>query len=217
MGGTSYGNQVIFNSLQLNLPTVTTTAISGISTTSATGGGNIIDDGGSLITAKGICWSTTTNPTISDNKTIDGSGTGSYFSIIGNLTLSRTYYVRAYAINNLGTSYGSEFSFTTAASMPLFSVPIVGTKTEVKPITATTATSGGYISNDGGSVVTTRGVCWGSSQNPTIANNVSNDGGTGTGFFSSSVSGLLGCGGTYYLRAYATNSSGKLWRIYNFG
>ena len=96
-------------------PTVTTTAISEIDKTTATGGGNVTADGGAEVTARGICWSTSQNPTISGSHTTDGTGTGSFTSAMTGLTASTTYYVRAYATNSAGTAYGEEVSFTTLA------------------------------------------------------------------------------------------------------
>ena len=94
-------------------PTVTTTAVSNIDKTTATGGGNVTADGGATVTARGICWSTTQNPTISGSHTTDGTGTGSFTSAMTDLTAGTTYYVRAYATNSAGTAYGEELSFTT--------------------------------------------------------------------------------------------------------
>ena len=94
-------------------PTVTTTAISDIDKTTATAGGNVTADGGAEITARGICWSTSQNPTVSDSHTTDGTGTGSFTSAMTSLTANTTYYVRAYATNSAGTAYGEEMSFTT--------------------------------------------------------------------------------------------------------
>ena len=94
-------------------PTVTTTAISDIDKTTATGGGNVTADGGATVTARGICWSTSQNPTISGSHTTDGTGTGSFTSAMTSLTANTTYYVRAYATNSAGTAYGEEVSFTT--------------------------------------------------------------------------------------------------------
>lgn len=73
----------------------------------------IASTGGKSITTRGVCWSTTANPTIADNKTVDGSGKGSFNSAITGLTKATTYYVRAYATNDIGTSYATEMSFTT--------------------------------------------------------------------------------------------------------
>ena len=90
----------------------TTTATS-ITVSSASSGGNITADGGLSITARGICWSTSQNPTISDSKTSNGTGIGSFTSSITGLSPNTTYYVRAYATNNVGTNYGVQISFTT--------------------------------------------------------------------------------------------------------
>jgi hypothetical protein len=78
-------------------------------------GGNISDDGGVTVTARGVCWSTGQTPTIEDNKTEDGTGAGSFTSKIIGLELNTTYYVRAYATNSGGTGYGSTMSFTTSS------------------------------------------------------------------------------------------------------
>ncbi|MBO4739818.1 MAG: hypothetical protein J5606_09725, partial [Bacteroidales bacterium] len=99
------------------IPTISTTAVSNIDTTSATSGGNITSDGGATVTARGICWSTSPNPTISDSHTTDGNGIGSFTSSITGLTANTTYYVRAYATNVVGTVYGNEITFTTAGVM----------------------------------------------------------------------------------------------------
>lgn len=92
-------------------PTVTTTAISAISGTSAASGGNVTDDGGDAVTAKGVCWATSIEPTVDDDVTDDGTGEGAFTSAITGLTARSTYYVRAYATNGDGTGYGDEFNF----------------------------------------------------------------------------------------------------------
>ena len=95
------------------IPGVTTEPITDNTMTKATGGGNVTDDGGSAVSARGVCWSTGQNPTLEDNHTTDGSGTGTFTSYLTGLTDSTTYYVRAYATNIEGTAYGNEVSFTT--------------------------------------------------------------------------------------------------------
>ena len=95
---------------------LSTEAVSNITDTTAESGGNITDDGGSAVTARGVCYSTSANPTIADNITTDGSGTGSFTSNLTGLTTNTTYYVRAYATNANGTAYGNEQSFTTLNS-----------------------------------------------------------------------------------------------------
>jgi hypothetical protein len=107
-----YSNEVSIKTI--NLPTLTTTAITDISVNSAKSGGSISSDGSSSISAKGVVWGTAINPTIAlSTKTSDGTGTGAFSSSITGLTASTKYYVRAYATNTAGTSYGNELSFTT--------------------------------------------------------------------------------------------------------
>jgi hypothetical protein len=96
-------------------PTVTTTGITGITSNAATGGGNVTSEGNSSVTARGVCWSPLQNPTTADSKTVDGSGAGSFTSSIAGLSSSTPYYLRAYATNSVGTSYGSQVSFVTTS------------------------------------------------------------------------------------------------------
>jgi uncharacterized protein (TIGR02145 family) len=113
--GTAYGNEIQFTTGQsVALPTVTTDDISAIAETSATSGGNVTTDGGAEVTARGICWNSEGTPDIADNKTIDGSGIGSFISSASGLSGNTSYYVRAYATNRAGTAYGAEKQFTTS-------------------------------------------------------------------------------------------------------
>ena len=107
-------------------PTVTTANVTNIGTNSASCGGNVTNDGYSTVTARGICWSTSQSPTISDSHTSDGSGTGAFTSNITDLESGFTYYVRAYATNSAGTAYGNEVSFTTF-SCPDITLPYLET------------------------------------------------------------------------------------------
>jgi uncharacterized protein (TIGR02145 family) len=117
------------------------------------------------------------------------------------LTSGTRYYVRAYATNSIGTAYGNEISFTSGSVV----VPTVTTAAISSPGIAT-AVSGGNVTSAGGGTITARGICWGTSANPTIAGSFSSDG-TGTGAFTSNLTGLT-AGTLYYVRAYATNSAG---------
>ena len=115
-GVAGYGEEVSFTTLDKLLPIVTTaTEVTDITVSSAVCGGEVTFDG-NLSTTRGICWSTTGNPTIEDNKTTDGYGVGSFTSQIPNLVSNTQYYVRAYATNEVGTAYGEEVSFTTLAA-----------------------------------------------------------------------------------------------------
>lgn len=202
---TIYGGEITFTTEQIpdpESPIVTTADVTDITQTTAVSGGNVTDDGGAAVTARGVCWSTSQNPTVSDNHTSDGNGTGSFTSNLTNLTANTTYYVRAYATNENGTSYGEQKSFTTLQNIELPTV----TTADVTDITQTTAVSGGNVTDDGGAAVTARGVCWSKDPNPTIDNSfISN--GNGTGSFTIEISGLTSAT-TYYVRAYATNSEG---------
>jgi len=204
-GGTAYGNELSFTTTPdaPTLPTVITAAVTSVTVSSAVCGGEVTNEGGASVTARGVCWSTSINPDIDGNKTIDGDGPGSFISNPSGLTGNTTYYIRAYAINSVGPAYGNELSFTTGAVLPSI------TTTAVTAITSTSATSGGDISSDGGSDVTARGICWSTSQDPTIAGDHTDDGG-GTGIFISDMAGLTP-GTTYYVRAYATNSIGTIY------
>lgn len=202
--GTTYGDQLTLTALAL-LPTLTTTAISAITATTATSGGNITSDGGAAVTSKGVCWSTNLNPTTTDSKSSDGTGTGIFTSLITSLIPGTTYYVRAYANNSAGTAYGNQFTATTFAILPTI------TTTAASSITSTTATSGGNITNDGGAAVIARGVCWSTSQNPTTVDSKTING-MGSGSFISSINDLAP-GTSYYIRAYATNSIGTAYGI----
>ena len=94
-------------------PTILGAATTSIADTTATSGGNVTNDGGSTVTAYGVCWSTSTAPTITDSKTSNGTGTGEFTSSVAGLTASTKYYLRAYATNNVGTAYGPTKELTT--------------------------------------------------------------------------------------------------------
>lgn len=96
------------------VPVVITAEVTDIAVTTAISGGTVSDDGGSLINARGVCWSTSPNPTIKDSKTNDGTGAGSFTSAITGLVPDTDYFVRAYASNKKGTAYGSIMTFRTA-------------------------------------------------------------------------------------------------------
>jgi len=195
-----------------HLPSVSTGTVTNITTTTATCSGNVTSDGGSSVTSRGVCWSTTQNPTTANSKTIDdlaqktkavdGTGLGTYNSDITGLSTNTTYYVRAYATNSQGTAYGEQRAFTTNAELTIPSV----TTGDVTNITTTTADCSGNVTSDGGSSVTARGVYWSTSENPTTSNSKTTDG-TGLGAYTGNITGLYP-NTTYYVRAYATNAQG---------
>ena len=204
--GTGYGTEVTFATLTANLPGVTTSYTTDIQYYKASGVGNVYNDGGSPVTERGICWSTTSGTeSTSGNKSASTSGgTGSFEAVMTNLTPGTTYYYKAYAINIIGTNYGTELSFATQP-LPV-TLPTL-TTTAIGSITSTSAVSGGTITNDGGGSITAVGICWSNSSGPSIlASNKTTDVLT-AGTFNSAISGLT-LGVTYYVRAYATNIAG---------
>jgi uncharacterized protein (TIGR02145 family) len=199
--GTGYGDQVTFTTSQIAVPALTTTELTAITKVAAVSGGNITSENGASVTERGVCWSTSANPTIADNKTTEGTGTGSFSSALAGLSGGTTYYVRAFATNSGGTGYGNEISFTTLPP----TAPVLTTKA-ISSLTTNSLISGGAITDDGGASITARGICWNTASNPTIGNNKSIED-SGTGNFTSSIFGLLP-NTTYYIRAYATNNAG---------
>ncbi len=201
--GTSYGAQVSFITLP-QAPTVTTEPVSGITSNSATGNGTISSLGGPNPTAYGVCWSTSADPTTADSKTDEGAAgsTGVFTSSITGLSPNTTYYVRAYATNTAGTSYGNEVSFTTNGIAPTVSTQ------DASDITATSAVGNGNISDLGIPNPSQHGVCWNTGGSPTTADSKTEQGAViATGAFTSSISGLSP-NTTYYVRAYTANSAG---------
>lgn len=188
--------------IDTSTPVLTTDTVSAITQTSAQCGGTITSDGGDAITVRGVCWSIAQSPTIADSITSDSIGIGSFTSSITGLIAETTYYVRAYATNSAGTGYGNQQMFTT---LPASALPTL-TTTSVSDITQTTATCGGTVTTDGGSPITERGVCWSVSPGPTMADSRTLDG-SGTGMFVSNMTSLA-AGTLYYVRAYATNTTG---------
>ena len=199
--GTGYGDEVSFVTLDLpSVSTLSSVAITGATT--AGSGGSVSSDGGATVTAYGVCWSTSSAPTISDSHTTDGAGTGSFTSVLSGLGSGGVaYYLRAYATNEVGTAYGSQVSFSTPTLAAVSTSAISG-------LGSTGATCGGTVSSEGGVSVTARGLCWGASSLPTLDScaGYTSDG-SGSGSFSSSITGLSS-GATYYARAYATNAVG---------
>ena len=186
--------------------TISIISATNISNTSVTINGEVKYDGGSTVVQRGICWSTNQNPTIADNITSNGSGSGSFTSYITSLNANTTYYSRAYATNGVGTAYGNQINFTTtniSGSIATLTTVSAGNLAD------NSAVSGGNITSDGGSTVTQRGVCWSTNVNPTIADNITTNG-SGSGSFTSSIT-SLNSNTTYYYRAYATNGVGTVY------
>jgi hypothetical protein len=201
--GIGYGEQISFTTTAVAVPLLVTAAVTSITSASAVSGGNITSDNGEIVTSRGVCYNTSPNPTITNSKTTLCPGVGPFTCTLLGLAPGTTYYLRAYATNSVGTSYGNELNFKTLATLPSVS-SVFATS-----IGQNTAVSGGNITKDGGSVVTNRGVCWNMTGSSTIADNKTDDG-SGSGIFSSLITGLLPST-VYYVRAYATNSIGTVY------
>jgi uncharacterized protein (TIGR02145 family) len=205
--GTGYGQEEVFTTLNSSgnpqLPTVTTAGVTNITQTSAMCGGDVLSAGSNPVTGRGVCWGLSPNPTIANDTTVDGTGTGLFVSHLVNLQPNQQYYVRAYATNSSGTAYGNEVTFTSGTSG--VASPSVVTSI-ITSYTANSAVGGGNVIADGGAPVTAKGVCWSPNPAPSLSDPHTNDG-TGTGTFVSNIAGLLP-NTTYYVKAYATNSAG---------
>lgn len=198
--GTSSKAIVINNTLFS--PMVSTAIASNITGSTFTIGGSVIANGASSVTAYGVCWATTQNPTIAASKTTDGTGLGSFTSSISGLIAGTTYYVRAYATNSTTTSYGNQVTVAT----PLTVVFPTVTTSAATNITESAATCAGSSTATGGAAITEKGICWSTNQSPTISDSKIASG-NGTGSFTVQLS-ALAPNTIYYVRSYAVNSAG---------
>ena len=196
---TAYSEQKSFTTND-GLPVVTTSQTTATST-QISSGGSITNDGGYSITTRGICYSTANStPTIEDSYTTAGIGTGTFSSVITNVDVSTTYYVRAYATNSIGTGYGKVVSLTTGNGLPTVTTTAITKNGQ-------TFLSGGNVTDDGGSAILARGICYGTFPNPDLsATYTHTSDGTGKGYYTSTISSSIS--GTIYVRAYATNANG---------
>lgn len=200
---TYYGDQINFTTIPAD-PSIITRAVDNIGTTTARSGGtNIVPSTGGTILDKGICWNTSTNPTISNSHNHEGSGSSSFTSDLTGLSSSTTYYVRAFVQNeNLNIVYGDNVSFTTVnTSAP--GVEIYDTSI----LTNTSMTLYGAVYSANGGTITERGFCWSITGTPTTSDDKAIVAGT-TGEFSLYQSSGLGSGLVYEIRAYAINEYG---------
>ncbi|OGX84618.1 hypothetical protein BEN48_02445 [Hymenobacter glacialis] len=185
------------------VPSVSTTVVTLIQGTTARTGGNVSNEGGAPVTARGVVYGPAANPRLGAPGTAflaDGAaGPGSFTSDLTGLTPATTYYVAAYATNNNGTNYGSDQTFATDG-------PPTAMTRDATAITQVSASSGGDAF---GSSITVRGVVYSATPNPRIggAGVVNMAGASGSGTFTSLLTGLMPST-TYYVAAYATNSVG---------
>lgn len=198
--GTTYSSQQVVSTIDGRPIVDQEVRILAKSSNSVTCYGSIKSNGGFNISSQGFCWSTHQNPTIYDQHTIESAKLGEFSSIISNLALNTTYYFRAYATNQEGTSYSDQVAYeigSTKISIDLLSVKL--TRADMVECQA-------QIINDGGFAVTERGFCWSTSDNPTITD-YRTPSGSGIGTYSTTLS-KLPCGTLIYIRAYAKNTSG---------
>ena len=184
-----------------SLASVTTLNITDINYTQASVNSSITNNGNEFILTRGVCLSKNPSPDLNDTIYYSGNGSGSFATEINLLEPNTTYFLRAFSTNVVGTTYGNELSFTTKA----LTVPTITTQT-ISNITDKTAISGGEITDDGGTPILERGLCWSENQNPTISDNFLAEG-EGSGSYIALVTGLT-ANTTYYVRAYATNTQG---------
>ena len=180
--------------------TVTTKNVSDITINSAKTGGTIACEDQIQIQGRGVCYSKAHNPTLQDHVISNGTGLGSFVSVLTDLEVNTEYYVKAYAETNDSIIYGNEVHFTTNAII----APEILTQ-QVTDITTTTATCGGNIISDGGYPIIVRGICWSTNQNPTISDEFTTNG-DGVGEYTASITNLEP-NTKYYVRAYAINSN----------
>jgi len=206
--GTYYGNEIYFVALK-TIPEVGTNVVSqtrvGVDT--ARIGYNLLNSGGGTLTALGVCYSTNTNPDLSNDKVFafgNINNVQGFSSTIKNLLPGTMYFVKAFGTNEIGTSYGAERSFTTKVTLPGL------TTNDITEIAESTAKTGGTIINAGAPAYTEKGVCYDTTALPTIFQNTIMYSGPETVNFSVNLAGLLR-GKTYYVRAYAKASTGVVY------
>lgn len=187
-----------------SIPNIVTNPVQAVNKTTATCGGKVISNGQSTILARGICYSTSDNPTIENQVVYNPGATGTFYCTLVGLQPITQYYYRAFAKNSAGIAYGEIITFTTTETT--ITLPTV-TTANATDVTETSAISGGEVTSAGGGTLVARGICWATTANPSIANNVINDAGTSVGAFTSNITNLV-AGTTYYVRAFATNSGG---------
>ena len=203
VNGTAFGANYRFITLVGSVPVVETSTISNITGGSARVRAQIISNGNGTITASGVCYAATANPTTANSIVPSSTTLGVYFSNITGLTPLTQYHVRAYATNATGTAYGADSVFTTVAAV----LPTLTTNT-VTNIGFSSAIVGGNITDDGGGMITQRGVCYSNLPDPTTANSVIVNNGTGAGFFSDTIQSGLPPSSVIHARAYAINAAG---------
>ena len=191
--------QTTLTTVAIGFSVVSTKEVTNITAFAAESGGEITENNGGEVTVRGICWNKAGNPTISDSITVNENGMGSFTSNLTNLEFGTRYFVKAYATNEAGTSYGNEINFRTDTLATIITL-------DISNITAISATAGGNITDDGDASITSRGICYNNTGMPTLNDNVKYSG-SGTGSFTIGLENLY-IDSTYYVRAFAINEAG---------
>jgi uncharacterized protein (TIGR02145 family) len=190
---------------EASIPVLITTEITNITSTTASGSGNILLNGLSAISERGLCYNTDGNPSYNSEIVNGGLGTGLFMKYVTNLHPNTIYYVRAYAINNIGIGYGNELQFLTSPGLATVHTD------SVFDISFESVSVISTVVNDGGFTISERGICWNTTGNPDINGDFQIDStGTGVGSFVSSINDLIQ-GTSYFLRAYAINNEGLVY------
>ncbi len=197
--GTAYGQTVTFNT-GAGIAQVVTAPAQVVGSDRIVMGGEVTTDGGLRVTERGVCWSKTSTPTIEDARVVAGSGSGPFYTELGGLEPEITYYLRAYAVNETGVSYGEVVTARTEAGLPAIG-PVV-----LEEISSASASAWTEILGDGGMPIEEMGICWSTSPNPT-SNDSRTAGRPQAGKLVASLEGLRPYT-RYYVRAYATNRTG---------
>ncbi len=184
---------------QGTLSTVTTDSVADIKAKQVTITGTVANDGGEFVLTRGFCYGTSPNPTVSNTVITSGTGLGTFTETIQGLTVSTLYYVRAFATTIAGTSYGSSLSFTTTNGIGIVTTSAVTNNQQCY------VTCGGTVVTDGGDPITVAGICFSTTANPTVNDNIA---GTANNYAISTQLTTPQPNTLYYYRAYCTNSTG---------
>ncbi|SMO67284.1 protein of unknown function [Saccharicrinis carchari] len=199
-GNTTYGKDATFTTLA-NVPLLTVSDATGITNIFAQVAANVTNDGKDEVITRGVCWNTTSGPTVENDTTNNGEGIGEFTANLKNLLPATMYYARAYAINKIGIGYSNEITFTTANGVPVLSTDSVGS------ITKTSARAYGKVVVNGGTDLLERGFVMATTDNPTVDDTKMVDPLNTVDTMSVDITGLS-TGKKYYVRTFATNADG---------
>ena len=203
-GKTFYGQDVEFTTTQdTHAPSVSATTVSAVTLSGANLSAAVTSTGGATVTDAGFCYGTSANPTTSGTKKSCGAQTASFSAAVTGLKPNTRYYVRAYAVNERGTSYGAQTEFTTAAITP----PALSAVT-VSAVTHKSATFDAKLTAAGNGTIKRTGFCYAASHNPTVGSSLLN---CGTASTLHAAASSLTPSTTYYVRAFAEYDNGVVY------